>query len=83
MIEGLDGKIHVIVGTADTFHLDGSAHRLQAVPDRLGARSSFTFLPDRTHFDLFEQPGDTHGLMRDITREMYAIARPGAHWESH
>jgi S-formylglutathione hydrolase FrmB len=75
----LDGKIHIIVGTADTFHLDGSAHRLQAVLDRLGARSSFTFLPGRTHFDLFEQPGDSMGLMRDITWAMYAIARPGAH----
>jgi S-formylglutathione hydrolase FrmB len=75
----LDGKIHVIVGTADTFHLDGSAHRLQAVLDRLGARSSFAFLPDRTHFDLFRQPGDAMGLMGDITWAMYAIARPGAH----
>ena len=36
----LDGKIHIIVGTADTFHLDGPAHRLQAVLDRLGARST-------------------------------------------
>ena len=74
----LDGKIHIIVGTADTFHLDGPAHRLQAVLDRLGARSSFTFIPDRTHFDLFRQPGDTMGLMGDITWAMYAIARPGA-----
>jgi S-formylglutathione hydrolase FrmB len=74
----LDGKIHVIVGTADTFHLDGSVHRLQAVLDRLGARATFTFIPDRTHFDLFEQPGDALGLMRDITWEMYALARPGA-----
>jgi hypothetical protein len=75
----LDGKIHVVVGTADTFHLDGSVHRLQAVLDRLGARSSFTFIPDRTHFDLFQQPGDAMGLMRDITWAMYAIARPGSH----
>jgi hypothetical protein len=75
----LDGKIHVIVGTADTFHLDGPAHRLLAVLDRLGARSSFTYLPDRTHFDLYQQPGDSMGLMGDITWAMYAIARPGAH----
>jgi hypothetical protein len=74
----LDGKIHVFVGTADTFHLDGPAHRLQAVLDRLGARSTFSFIPNRTHFDLFEQPGDAMGLMRDITWAMYAIARPGA-----
>ncbi|MDB5691269.1 MAG: enterochelin esterase [Alphaproteobacteria bacterium] len=74
----LDGKIHVIVGTADTFHLDGSAHRLQAVLQRLGAHASITFLPGRSHFDLYEQPGDKQGLMRQIAWEMYAIARPGA-----
>lgn len=75
----LDGKIHIYVGTADTFHLDGSVHRLQAVLNRLGARASITFIPDRTHFDLFEQPGDPMGLMRDITWAMYAVARPGSH----
>jgi hypothetical protein len=75
----LDGKIHLIVGTADTFYLDGPAQRLKAVLDRLGAHASFTFLPGRTHMDLFRQPGDTMGLMRDISWEMYAVARPGSH----
>jgi enterochelin esterase-like enzyme len=28
----LDGKIHVMVGTADTYYLDGAVHKLQAVP---------------------------------------------------
>jgi S-formylglutathione hydrolase FrmB len=74
----LDGKIHIIVGTADTFYLDGPAHRLQAVLDRLGAHASFTFIPERTHFDLFAQPGDPMGLMRDISWAMYQVARPGA-----
>jgi hypothetical protein len=74
----LDGKIHLIVGTADTFYLDGSARRLQAVMDGLGARSSFTYIEGRTHGNLFQQEGDRMGLMRDITRAMYAIARPGA-----
>ena len=73
----LDGKIHIIVGTADTFYLDGAAHRLDAVLRRLGARASITFLPDRTHFDLFQQGGERFGLMRDITWAMYAVARPG------
>jgi S-formylglutathione hydrolase FrmB len=75
----LDGKIHIVVGTADTFYLDGPAHRLQAVLTRLGAHASFTFLPDRTHFDLYQQPGDPMGLERQISWEMYAIARPGSH----
>ena len=73
----LDGKIHIIVGTADTFHLDGAAHRLDAVLRRLGARATITFLPNRTHFDLFQQGDDRFGMMRDITWEMYAVARPG------
>ena len=72
----LDGKIHIIVGTADTFYLDGAAHRLDAVLHRLGARASITFLPDRTHFDLFQQGNERFGLMRDITWAMYAVARP-------
>lgn len=76
----LDGKIHVVVGTADTFYLDGPAHRLQAVLDRLGAHASFTFVPGRTHGDLYQQGDDRDGLIRDIAREMYAVARPGSNW---
>jgi hypothetical protein len=74
----LDGKIHLTVGTADTFYLDGPAHRLQAVFEKLGAHQEFTFLPDRTHFDLFKQGDDDRGLMKDIAWAMYAKARPGA-----
>lgn len=74
----LDGKIHVIVGTADTFYLDGAAHRLQAVLDGLGANSQFTFLPDRTHMDVYLIGDDRRGLLKKIAWEMYAIARPHA-----
>lgn len=74
----LDGKIHVIVGTDDTFYLDGAAHRLQAVLDGLGAKSDFRFLPHRTHMDLYEMNGDSRGRLKAIAWEMYAVARPGA-----
>ncbi|HEY1560824.1 MAG TPA: hypothetical protein VGF71_08035 [Caulobacteraceae bacterium] len=74
----LDGKIHLIVGTDDTFYLDGAAHRLEAVLDGLGARSDFRFLPGRTHMDLYELNGDRRGLLKTIAWEMYAVARPGA-----
>ncbi len=74
----LDGKIHLSVGTADTFYLDGPAHRLKAVLDRLGFKSSFRFLPGKTHFDLMERDGDRQALMKDIAWEMYAVARPGS-----
>jgi S-formylglutathione hydrolase FrmB len=72
----LDGKIHVIVGTSDTFHLDGSAHKLQAVLQRLGAKADVRFLPGKTHMNLYEANGDPDALTKEIAREMYAVARP-------
>jgi hypothetical protein len=68
----LKGKIHLIVGTWDTFHLDEPAHKLQAVLDALGADAHFTFIPERDHFNLYEG-----GLDEQIAREMYQVARPG------
>ena len=73
----LDGKIHVIVGTADTFYLDGAAHKLQGVLDGLHAKSSFRFLEGRTHMDLYRVGDDPRALEDTIAWEMYAIARPG------
>jgi enterochelin esterase-like enzyme len=72
----LDGKIHLIVGTADTFYLDGAAHKLQAVLDGLHARSEFHFLPNRTHMNLYVQGKDRLGLLKQISWQMYALARP-------
>jgi S-formylglutathione hydrolase FrmB len=74
----LDGKIHVIVGTEDTFHLDGSAHKLRAVLQGLGAKADVRFLPGKTHSNLYEANGDPDALTKQIAREMYAVARPGA-----
>jgi hypothetical protein len=73
----LDGKIHVYVGGADTFRLDGSVRRLKVVLDGLGARSYISIIPGRDHFDLLEQDGDPLGLMRKISWDMFATARPG------
>ncbi|MES2047102.1 MAG: alpha/beta hydrolase-fold protein [Pseudomonadota bacterium] len=72
----LDGKIHLIVGTADTFYLDGAAYKLKAVLDGLKAKTDFRFLPDRTHFDLYKIGEDRGGLLKQISWEMYAQARP-------
>jgi hypothetical protein len=74
----LDGKIHVAVGSADTFYLDGAAHHLQAVLDGLGAKSSFQFMPGRSHFDLYVEGKDRIALLKRFSWEMYAIARPGS-----
>ncbi|MES3024661.1 MAG: alpha/beta hydrolase-fold protein [Pseudomonadota bacterium] len=72
----LDGKIHLIVGTADTFYLDGAARKLQTVMDGLRAKSDFRFLSDKTHFDLHRQGDDRFALWKQISWEMYAVARP-------
>ena len=74
----LDGKIHLIIGTADTFYLDGAAHRLKAVLDGLHAKAEVRFIPDRTHFDLYVEGNDRIALLKQITWEMYAVARPGS-----
>lgn len=73
----LDGKVHLVVGTADTFYLDGAAHRLDAVMKKVGAHASFTFLPNKTHGDLYERGGDKRALTKDIAWAMIAVARPG------
>jgi hypothetical protein len=72
----LDGKIHVIVGTDDSFFLDGPTRALQAVLDRLGAKSDFRYLAGRTHNDVYRLGTDDEGLLLDIARDMYRAARP-------
>jgi S-formylglutathione hydrolase FrmB len=74
----LDGKVHVIVGSADTFYLDSAARRLEAVMKGLGAKTDFRYLPDKTHFDLYEVGDDRQALLKTIAWEMYAVARPGS-----
>ena len=72
----LKGKIHVFVGTADTFYLDGAAHKFDAVLQSLHADAHFTFIPNRTHFDLYNVGNDRMGLMDEIAAQMWAVARP-------
>ena len=78
----LQGKIHLIVGTDDTFYLDGAAHSLKESLDKLGGRSEFTFLPGKSHFDLYVEGNDRFALFDRIAAEMYKVARPHAHWTS-
>jgi hypothetical protein len=74
----LDGKVHLTVGTADTFYLDGPAHRLEAVMRDIGAKTDFRYLSGKTHFDLYARGDDREALLKDIAWEMYAVARPEA-----
>jgi S-formylglutathione hydrolase FrmB len=76
------GRIHLFVGTADTFYLDQSAHLFEARLKKLGANPHFTYIPDRTHFDLYKIGDDRMGLMWQIMSQMYAVARPGVDWKA-
>ena len=78
----LKGRIHLFVGTADTFYLDGSAHLFEARLKKLGADPHFTYIPGRTHMDLYKIGDDRMGLMWQIMSEMYAVARPGVDWKA-
>ena len=80
--DSLKGRIHLFVGTADTFYLDGAAHKFEAILTRLGADPHFTYIPDRTHFDLYLVDKDPRALFDQIAAEMYAVARPGVDWKT-
>lgn len=67
----LRGKIHLIVGTEDTFYLDGPARKFQAVLKSLDANAHFTFLEGRSHFDVYKTGNDPQGLFDTISQEMY------------
>lgn len=78
----LKGRIHLYVGTADTFYLDGAAHKLDAVLQALGAQAHFTFIPGRTHGDLYVVGDDKQGLFDEIGQQMWDVARPGKNWKA-
>jgi S-formylglutathione hydrolase FrmB len=69
----LQNKIHLTVGTADTFHLDAPAHLLEQTLKELGIKATFTYLPGKSHFDLYQD-----GLGKQIGVEMERTAEAGA-----
>ena len=68
----LKGKIHIVVGTADTFHLDEPVRMLDAELKKLGSDASIEYLEDRDHFNLYQG-----GLRERFAKEMYTVARSG------
>jgi S-formylglutathione hydrolase FrmB len=77
----IKGRIHLYVGTADTFYLDGAAHMLEARLNKLGGEPHFTFIPGKSHFDLYAIGDDRFALFDEIASQMYATARPGFDWK--
>src|SRR5262249_302582 len=67
----LNGKIHVYVGTVDTYFLEEPSRLLQETINELGGAASFVFLPGRTHENVYE-----NGIAERIWQEIWNIARP-------
>ena len=76
LVKPLRRKIHIVVGTADTFYLDKAVRLLQETVTPLGYEPRITYLANRTHFDLFNG-----GLRTRIAAQMYDIARPRNKWK--
>ncbi len=74
--KALNGKLTVIVGDEDTFYLDGSVHLLKSDLDTAGVKADIRFLPGKNHNNLWSQGDDELGLVKEIARAMYSIARP-------
>jgi S-formylglutathione hydrolase FrmB len=70
---GLRGKLHVVVGSADNFHLEEAVYLLRDTLKGLGSDATFEVIEGRDHFDLYQ--GD---LENRIALEMYKVARPAA-----
>lgn len=61
----LAGKLHVFMGSEDTFYLQGATQKLKATLTKLGSDAAIEILPGRTHFNLF-----AGGLEHRIRHEM-------------
>lgn len=58
----LQHKLHVAVGTLDTFHLERGVLRLDARLRRLGMLPDITYFPGASHFSLFEKSTNFEGF---------------------
>ena len=67
----LKGKLHIIVGTADTFHLDEGVRTLETELKKLGSDAKIEYVEGKNHFNLYQD-----GLNVRIANEMYEVARP-------
>ncbi|HJZ86369.1 MAG TPA: alpha/beta hydrolase-fold protein [Polyangia bacterium] len=82
----LRGKLHIVTGAADTFHLDEPTALLCDFLRRVGSDATCELIPGRDHMDLYvaHPPEYPNGLGARITQEMYArfsahqAAAPGA-----
>ena len=69
----LKGKLHLVVGTVDNFHLEEAVYLLRDTLKSLGSDATFEVIEGRDHMDLYQG-----GLDDRIARDMYKVARPAA-----
>jgi hypothetical protein len=74
----LDGKIHLTIGTMDTFHLNEAARLLDLEMQVLGADADFYYMEGRTHGNIDRIGDDPWGLEKKIAWEMWLVARPNS-----
>jgi S-formylglutathione hydrolase FrmB len=67
----LRGKIHLVVGTADNFHLEEAVYLLRDTLKKLGSDATFEIVEGRDHMDLYQSD-----LADRIVQAMYKVARP-------
>lgn len=75
----LEGKLHITVGTLDTFGLDAGVRLLDQELDRLGSDAEFVYVPGRNHFDLYDPQPELYpdGLIARMAQEMNASYEAG------
>jgi hypothetical protein len=75
----LTDRIHVAVGTLDTFHLERGVLRLDARIRQLGITPDITYFPNASHFSLFQKSTDFEGYhwaFRGMTAALAATSAP-------
>jgi hypothetical protein len=69
----LKGKIHVVCGSEDTFHLEEAVSMLCAFLKENGTDAACELVPGRDHMNLYQSsPAYPKGLDERIDREMAA-----------
>ena len=63
------GKVHIIVGTQDTFHLDGAVRRADAELRALRARAQVDYVEGADHFDVLQKGAVTDRIAAAMNPE--------------
>jgi S-formylglutathione hydrolase FrmB len=71
----LAGKLHLWVGSEDTFYLDRAAVRFAEAARQAGVDARLTVLPGRDHFNLYTVGDDRLGLFKIIAAQMQAAVK--------